>query len=131
MSVQQTPVTAFSRQRYLNLETYRRTGQPVATPVWFVIDGNVIYVYSLADAGKVKRIRINPRVRIAPCDVRGTLKGAWVDATARIVDERDAAPAQRLLVAKYGWQKWLFDLLRKVRPKPRAVIAIVTQAAAR
>ena len=131
MSVQQTPVTAFSRQRYLNLETYRRTGQPVATPVWFVIDGNVIYVYSLADAGKVKRIRINPRVRIAPCDVRGTLKGAWVDATARIVDERDAASAQRLLVAKYGWQKRLFDLLRKVRPKPRAVIAIVTQAAAR
>jgi uncharacterized protein len=131
VSVQQTPVTAFSRQRYLNLETYRRTGQPVATPVWFVVDGNVIYVYSLADAGKVKRIRINPRVRIAPCDVRGTLKGAWVDATARIVDERDAAPAQRLLVAKYGWQKWLFDLLRKVRPKPRAVIAIVTQAAAR
>jgi PPOX class probable F420-dependent enzyme len=128
VSAEPTFVAALIRQRYLNLETFRRTGQPVATPVWFVIDGNVIYVYSLADAGKVKRIRNNPRVRIAPCDVRGTLTGAWVDATARIVDERDAAPAQRLLRAKYGWQKRLFDLLRKIRPKPRAVIAIVTQA---
>ena len=124
MSPGQNRPTPFSAERYLNLETYRRTGQAVATPVWFVVDGGVIYIYSLADAGKVKRIRNNPRVRIAPCDVRGALKGAWVDAAARIVDEREAAPAQRLLVAKYGWQKRLLDLLRKIRPKPRAVIAI-------
>jgi PPOX class probable F420-dependent enzyme len=124
VSAEQTGLAAFTQQRYLSLETYRRTGQPVATPVWFVIDRNVIYVYSLANAGKVKRIRNNPRVRIAACDVRGALRGAWVDATARVVDEREAEPAQRRLRAKYGWQKRLLDLLRKARPKPRAVIAI-------
>ena len=69
-------LAAFSRHRYLSLETYRRTGQAVATPVWFVVDRDVIYVYSLATAGKVKRIRNNPRVRIAPCDARGRLTGA-------------------------------------------------------
>jgi PPOX class probable F420-dependent enzyme len=115
----------FTHQRYLNLQTYRRTGQPVATPVWFAVDRNVIYVYSLAAAGKVKRIRNNPKVRIAPCDARGTLKGAWVEATARIVDEREAAPAHDLLIAKYGWLKRMADLFRKIRPRPRAVIAII------
>lgn len=112
-------------ERYLSLETYRRTGQAVPTPVWFVVHRDSIYVYTLASAGKVKRIRNNPRVRIAPCDARGTLKGAWVEATARIVDETEAAQAHDLLVAKYGWMKRLADLFRKIRPKPRAVIAIV------
>ena len=114
-----------AEQRYLNLETYRRTGQPVATPVWFAVDRDVIYVYSLAGAGKVKRIRNNPRVRIAPCDARGALKGAWVDATARIVEERDAALAHSLFLAKYGWMKRVADLFRRIRPKRRAVLAIV------
>ena len=131
MSSEQNRPTPFTAERYLSVETYRRTGQAVATPVWFVVDGGVIYVYSLAGAGKVKRIRNNPRVRIAPCDVRGALKGAWLDATARIVDEREAAAAQKLLVAKYGWQKKLFDLLRKIRPRPRAVIAIDAHSASR
>jgi PPOX class probable F420-dependent enzyme len=125
MSPERSRVAQLAEERYLSLETYRRTGQAVATPVWFAVDRDVIYVYSLATAGKVKRIRNNPRVRIAPCDVRGTLTGAWVDATARIVDEREAAPAHDLLVAKYGWMKRLADLFRKIRPKPRAVIAIV------
>ena len=61
----------FTQQRYLNLETYRKTGQPVATPLWFAVDRGVIYAYSLATAGKVKRIRNNPKVRIAPCDGAG------------------------------------------------------------
>jgi PPOX class probable F420-dependent enzyme len=125
MSPEPSRLTPFTGQRYLNLETYRRTGQPVATPVWFAMDGEVLYVYTLATAGKVKRIRNNPKVRIAPCDARGRLTSAWVNATARIVDEREAGRAHELLVAKYGWMKRLADLLRKIRPKPRAVIAIV------
>jgi uncharacterized protein len=131
MSPEQNRLAQFIEARYLNLQTYRRTGQPVATPVWFAIDRDVIYVYTLTTAGKVKRIRNNPKVRIAPCDARGTVKGVWVDATARIVEERDAARAHGLLVAKYGWMKRLADLFRKIRPKPRAVIAIETVASSR
>ena len=125
MSPESNRLAAFTGRRYLNLESYRRTGQPVRTPVWFAVDRDIIYVYSLADAGKVKRIRNNPRIRIAPCDARGTLKDAWVDASARIVDEREAAHAHALFVAKYRWMKRVADLVRKVRPKPRAVLAIV------
>lgn len=131
MSPEQNGLAQFTETRYLNLQTYRRTGQPVATPVWFAIDRDVIYVYTLATAGKIKRIRNNPRVRIAPCDARGTVKSAWVDATASIVEERDAVRAHGLLLAKYGWMKRLADLFRKLRPKPRAVIAIKTMASSR
>ena len=131
MSPEQNRLAPFTEVRYLNLQTYRRTGQPVATPVWFAIDRDVIYVYTLATAGKVKRIRNTPKVRIAPCDARGTVKGAWVDATARVVEERDAVRAHGLLLAKYGWMKRLADLFRKIRPKPRAVIAIESVASSR
>jgi PPOX class probable F420-dependent enzyme len=125
MSPEPNRLPSLAGQRYLNLETYRRTGQAVRTPVWFAADRDIVYVYSLANAGKVKRIRNNPRIRIAPCDARGTLKGTWVDATARIVDEGEAVHAHALFVAKYGWLKRVADLARKIRPKPRAVIAIV------
>ncbi|MGH9576862.1 MAG: pyridoxamine 5'-phosphate oxidase family protein, partial [Terriglobales bacterium] len=68
----------FAGHKYLNLETYRRSGEEVLTPVWFAQDGRVFYIYSLADAGKIKRIRRKPRVRIAPCNFRGDLLGTWV-----------------------------------------------------
>jgi uncharacterized protein len=125
MAPEQRRLAQLTEARYLSLETYRRTGQAVPTPVWFVVYRDTIYVYTLASAGKVKRIRNNPRVRIAPCDARGRLKGAWVEATARIVSDTEAAQAHDLLAAKYGWMKRLADLFRKIRPKPRAVIAIV------
>ena len=60
----------------------------MATPVWFAEENGTLYMYSLAHAGKVKRIRNNPKVRIVPCDVRGKLKGEWVETKARILDER-------------------------------------------
>jgi uncharacterized protein len=125
MAPEEHRLAPLTNERYLSLETYRRTGQAVPTPVWFVVHRDTIYVYTLASAGKVKRIRNNPRVRIAPCDVRGTLTGPWVEATARIALDTEAAQAHDLLVAKYGWMKRLADLFRKIRPKPRTVIAIV------
>src|SRR5215471_9593255 len=76
----------FVGQRYLNLESYKRDGTPVQTPVWFAEDHGVLYVSTLANAGKVKRIRRNPRIRIAPCTMRGTVVGPWVEAEATIVD---------------------------------------------
>ena len=62
------------------------TGTPVQTPVWFAEEHGVLYVYTLANAGKVKRIRRHPRIRLAPCTMRGTVTGPWVEAEATIVD---------------------------------------------
>ena len=114
----------FEGQKYLNLESYRKTGAAVATPVWFADDGNELYIYSLAEAGKVKRIRNNPRVRVMPCDFRGGSKGEWVEATARIIDGAEADKAQRLLDKKYGLMKRIGNIYSRIMKRPRAAIAI-------
>ncbi|MFY9557351.1 MAG: PPOX class F420-dependent oxidoreductase [Blastocatellia bacterium] len=114
----------FAGQKYLNLESYRKTGAAVATPVWFAQDGGEMYIYSLANAGKVKRIRNNPRVRVIPCDMRGNPNGEWVEAHARILDAGEAARAHRLLDQKYGWMKKLGNFYSKLMKRERTAFAI-------
>ena len=116
-------LSQFAGQSYLNLESYRKNGTPVATPMWFAEEGGVLYVYSLADAGKVKRIRNNPRVRVAPCSGRGKLLGDWVEATAVILDASGTQRGHRLLNEKYLLKR-IGDLFSKLRKKRRVVIAV-------
>jgi uncharacterized protein len=117
-------LSQFAGEKYLNIETYRKNGKAVATPVWFAEDGGVLYIYSLVDAGKVKRIRNNSRVRVAPCDLRGKLKGDWVEARARIVQGDEAAKGHWLLDEKYGLLKKIGNLFSKLMKRERVVIAI-------
>jgi uncharacterized protein len=114
----------FANAKYLNLETFRKTGVGVCTPVWFAQESDTFYIYTLPDAGKTKRIRNNPKVRIAPCDMRGNLRGAWVDARARICDVAETARGQGLLRRKYGWMKIVGDFFSRMRGRTQAVIAI-------
>lgn len=93
-------------EKYINLETYRKNGQGVRTPVWFVgrdkDDDSVLYVRTSDDTGKYKRVRKNPLVQIAPCDMRGTVKGKWVKGEARIAGEEEKLKAFKMLEKKYG-----------------------------
>ncbi|HKS41569.1 MAG TPA: PPOX class F420-dependent oxidoreductase [Blastocatellia bacterium] len=114
----------FANQKYLSLETYKKDGTGVPTPLWFAQEGRVFYVYTLAGAWKVKRIRNNPRARIAPCDFRGNIKGEWVDAEARILDQAGSEKVHRLLDKKYGWQKMIGNFMSKLRKLERVEIAI-------
>ena len=114
----------FKDAKYLSLETFKRDGTGIPTPVWFAESGDTFYVYTLADAWKVKRIRNNPQVRIAHCDMRGNLKGSWVEATARIVDAKEAELGQQLLDKKYGWQKKIANFFSGLRGNKHTVIAI-------
>ncbi|WP_433263617.1 PPOX class F420-dependent oxidoreductase [Actinosynnema sp. CS-041913] len=88
--------------KYLLLTTFRRSGIPVHTPVWAVRQGEVIYVWSAAEAGKVKRIRNNPEVTIAPCDFKGNPTGDPAPARAKVLDERASDHARHLIGRKYG-----------------------------
>ena len=93
-------------EKYINLETYRKSGQGVRTPVWFVEmingDGSVLYVRTSDDTGKYKRVRNNPSVQIAPCNMRGSVKGNWVKGEARIADEEEKVKVFKMLEKKYG-----------------------------
>jgi PPOX class probable F420-dependent enzyme len=93
-------------EKYINLETYRRNGRGVRTPVWFVESGSgdssILYVRTSDDTGKYKRIRNNTSVQIAPCDMRGSIKGGWVKGEARIASEEEKLEAFKMLEKKYG-----------------------------
>jgi PPOX class probable F420-dependent enzyme len=103
------PIEQFARQKYLNLETFRRNGASLKTPVWFVQDGETIYVQTVANSGKVKRIRNNGHVNVVPCKMDGTPTSTWVPANAReIVDAETAKNVDRLLNKKYGLVKKMF-----------------------
>jgi PPOX class probable F420-dependent enzyme len=102
--VGQKDLSQFEGQQCINLETYKKTGQPVATPVWFTINGDRLFVVTRSDTGKVKRLRNNETVRVMPCGMRGEPKGEWVGAKARFatLEETEAALKQRS--KKYGFK---------------------------
>jgi uncharacterized protein len=115
----------FERQNYLNLKTFRKTGVAVPTPVWFAEDQGVLYVRTIDGSGKVKRIRNNGSVQVAPCDARGGLLGEWIDAHASLVTSQETiAQVDRALDRKYGFQRTMFNLLGRLRKEKGATIAI-------
>jgi len=106
--------------RYMSLATFRRSGAQVATPVWFAAVDGRLYVVSAGTAGKVKRIRNASRARVAPCDMRGGVTGAWQEASARVItDAGPIARAQSALRAKYGWQVAIFNFVSRLTGRAR------------
>jgi uncharacterized protein len=97
------PFAGLRGQRYLQLTTFRQSGAPVATPVWFAQEGGRLYVWTGAASGKARRLRRTPAVRVAPCSPMGAARSPAVPAVARILPAAEAGPARRALRAKYGW----------------------------
>jgi PPOX class probable F420-dependent enzyme len=98
------------------LVTYRRDGRPVATPVWAAEEEGRFYVRSERLAGKVKRLRRDTRVLLAPCTIRGRPLGAPFEAHARMLAPEEEARGEVALARRYGLGRELFeramDLLR-------------------
>ena len=126
---------SFQKQKYLNLETFRKNGTGVRTPVWFAGEStsaatsanaasDALYVYSTADSGKAKRVRNSSRARIAPCDMRGRLLGDWIDARAEIIIGAEAERGMQLLNQKYKPWKQLLDFFASFRKQGRVMFAI-------
>jgi uncharacterized protein len=98
-------------QKYICLVTFRRTSAAVSTPVWSAENDDKLYVKTRRDSGKCKRIRNNPRVRVAPCTIRGKVTGPEFEAYARILPDENSADARNAIEKKY----WLarFSLSNK------------------
>jgi PPOX class probable F420-dependent enzyme len=88
--------------KYLLLTTYRKNGTAVPTPVWVAGEGDSLYVWSAADAGKVKRVRRSGDVLVGPCDFKGNPTGDQVPATARLLDQAESDRVRSLIARKYG-----------------------------
>ena len=110
-------------ERYVSLATYRRNGKAVLTPVWLARNDDCFYLFSESRAGKVKRIRANPAVRLAAYGPTGKVTSDWLEAEARVVtDARLIDAALLALRKKYGWQMVIttfFSKLFGALPEPR------------
>lgn len=98
------PFAPLRGQRYVSLTTFRRSGEAVATPVWFALYNGRLYVTTPPDSGKMKRIRNNPEVLLVPSDAFGREKrlpeGA-VRGLARDVANESTSAAEAELWRKY------------------------------
>lgn len=107
--------TPLDSERYVNLESYKRDGGGVLTPVWVAPLDDKLVIFTLSESYKVKRVRRNPKVRLAPCDVRGGLRGPFHEGTCRVVeDPATIARAHAAMRRKYGWQIAVGDVLSRL-----------------
>lgn len=126
-------VDAFEGQKYLALETFRKSGEAVRTPVWYALvsstptsgDGPKFYVYTAAKSGKVRRIRRTCGVRIALCDVRGNVTGRWIDGRAQIAGDEEFHNGMRLLNRKYRPWKQLLDLSTRLFSRHERAMLVI------
>lgn len=98
-----------SAERFISLTTKRTSGETVATPVWFAQIDDGLVVGTFSDSGKVRRLRHDPAVQVAPCNFRGLVKGPYVEATADVLAQGDRFGAEEALGDKYGWQWTMFS----------------------
>ncbi len=115
--------------KYLSLASFRRDGTAVATPVWFVPDNGRLLVVTDAASYKVKRIRRNPAVTIAPCAARGRLLADPIPARAELLPDNELPRAEALITGKYRIDVAIIKPLRAVQSAlhlgPRRTKAVV------
>jgi len=106
----QVGLEALRPEKYVSLTTFRRDGTPAATPVWFVTDDSRLLIWTASTTWKVKRLRANPRVRVAACNFKGDVHGETYDGEGTLLPPDAGALVQRLLREKYGFEKRGLDL---------------------
>ena len=111
-------LSLFLDQKYVNLETYKKDGTPVRTPVWFMIDNGIIYVMTREKTGKVKRLKNNQNIRIVPCSFKGKPESEWIKGIAQKVAGEEAEKAIKLRKKKYGFSARLTGLFSSQKGNP-------------
>ncbi len=102
-----TPHEAFPNldgHEFMNLTTFRKSGAPVVTTVWFAAHDGKLYVTTRGGSGKAKRIRATQQVTVAPSTVRGEPLGEALPGAGRILPAENTALAHEVLLQKYGQQ---------------------------
>ncbi len=112
-----------AQARFVQLTTFRRTGESVPTPVWVASEDHTLLVTTPGDSGKVKRLRRDQRVELRTCDRLGRVAPGVDAASGRADIEASPDEIARLrqrFAAKYGWSyrvlSFLEQLARRGRP---------------
>ena len=112
--------SCFRKEEFLSLETYRKNGETIKSPMWFAQDNDALYLWTMADTSKVKRIRNNPNVNIAPCKRMGEVTGEWMNAHATIDDSPImVAQVEAMLLKKIGLFFRIFRFIDAIRDRQK------------
>lgn len=88
--------------RFVSVTSFKRDGTGVATPLWSVSDGGRLFAFTDLHSAKVRRVRRDPHVLVAPCLPNGTLRGKTLAAHAQVLtDEAELARVQKLMLRRY------------------------------
>lgn len=97
-----TDFAALRGARQCLVVTFKRSGDPVPTPVNFGLsDDGRLYFRSEPHVAKIKRLRRNPHVRVGPCNLRGKPLGPLAEGTARVVSGADRDRAHSIIAANW------------------------------
>ncbi|MCS5716375.1 PPOX class F420-dependent oxidoreductase [Herbiconiux sp. CPCC 205716] len=124
------PLLPLGEEHFVSLTTFRKSGEPVSTPVWIVRDGDTLLVTTPDDTGKVKRLRNDPRVELRPCSRMGAVKEGEPARLGLAEIESDSASVRRgggLFKRKHPLEYRVFMLVERVaakRQKPRVMLRI-------
>jgi uncharacterized protein len=127
MMGQAEALSRFEGEKVISLESYRKNGAPVRTPVWFLEENGILYVHTDDSTGKVKRIRRNPKVRVAPSHFRGKPKAEYADARAELETSPETVEKYHSQIyKKYGLQGTFTRFLQRFsRSKASDVIIAI------
>jgi uncharacterized protein len=116
------PTTALGQQRFVSLTTFKRNGEGVATPMWIGRDGADLFVWTPADSWKVKRVRNNPRVLLAPSSRFGKVRDGVLPTEGAAQAVTDPVTVERLrdvIRRKYGLGYRLVTLVETIATRGR------------
>ena len=120
--------TLLSAHDFIELTTFRKNGGAVATPIFFIVDRGRLYATTNGNSGKLKRIRNNGHVVLAPCNNRGKVIGEQVEAHARELPASEHRYIDSLLKCRHGFRFRVFLLVQRwvafLRKAPRTFIEI-------
>ena len=109
-------------EKFVSLVTYRRSGEPVATPMWIVRDGERLSAWTPADSWKVKRARRDGRVTLRACGRTGKVDAGEPVLTGRaevVTDRGEVARVEHLVKQKYGFEFRVMTLIEAVVARGR------------
>ena len=127
MSHRPDRISKFSGHQYINLETYRRNGQAVRTPVWFTLEDDKIFVVTRNKTGKVKRLRNNSKIRVVPSGIRGQPKGEWMNGSATFASPVQLEHILKQRNAKYGFKARVSGIFSRTKGELTGIIVSVDE----
>lgn len=114
----------FYDKKYINLQTFKKNGEIVSTPVWFVLKNNEIFFRSDGNSGKVKRIRNNNKIKASICDIRGNIKGQTYTGIANFQDKSRYNEINSLFDKKYSLLSPILKIVYKLRKINLVILSI-------